>query len=238
MLECRKIRLRAGEKHLFNLDELYLEKGLYALVGRNGTGKSTFLNALIGENTLAQGEIKINQSDLKDLPTGQLAQAISIVRSQSTVFGEHTAADVLMLGRIPYQGMLSKASNTDRHKVNEVINLLQIVSLKNRIFNTLSDGEKQLVMIGRALVQDTPIILLDEPTAFLDLVNRNQLMQILKSICEKTEKLIIFSTHHVDVIEQYCDGLLLISDGEMIFTEDQIQFIPQIETAFSIKLKL
>jgi iron complex transport system ATP-binding protein len=163
------------QKPRLQVSNLDLKSGLWALIGRNGSGKSTFLNAISGINSKFEGEITIGTRKQLSISPQDIAKKIAVVFSRSQVFGNHTALDVLYLGRIPFQGVFSKLSDYDNDKVKEVVELLRIESLIEKQFSVLSDGEKQLVMIGRALVQDTEIILLDEPTAFLDVVNRKKL---------------------------------------------------------------
>ncbi|MBN4073033.1 ABC transporter ATP-binding protein [Crocinitomix catalasitica] len=215
MLNCKNIVLSAGSKQLFKLKDLSLETGLVALVGRNGSGKSTFLRSILNDHDNYEGSISLNGKAVKDYAKSELAKIISVVYTRAEVFGNHTVADVLILGRIPQQGLFSRNSKKDRELVSKVMEQLDLTSLKNSAYHSLSDGEKQLVMIGRALVQDSSVILMDEPAAFLDLVNRVKLIQILKEISQTSGKLIIFSTHHIDILDQYCDRLLLIADKEL-----------------------
>ena len=214
MLECRDISIQAGHKFLFSCDQLVLVKGLYALVGRNGSGKSTFLSAIMGELEV-KGEIELADVLLKEHSSSKLSTLVSIVRSRPVLYGEYKVNDILMLGRLPYQGMLAIPSKEDKEAVQQIAADLGINEFLDRDYNTLSDGEKQLVMVGRAMVQDTPIILLDEPTAFLDLVNRFELLKHLRKLSDEKNKLIVFSTHHVEILPKFCDGVLLISDQRL-----------------------
>jgi iron complex transport system ATP-binding protein len=234
LLDLENIAVRVNNRELFRLDHVALKNGVFALVGRNGSGKSTFLRTLLGEHALYTGKIELNGSELKLISKSERAKLISVVYSKPGVFGQHTVDEVLLLGRLPYQALFAKPSDHDRTAVEHVKVMLEIGTFSDRPFNSLSDGEKQLVMIGRALVQDTPVLVLDEPGAFLDLVNRHRLSALLKKIAADTGKLIIYSTHHIDLLEQECDGVLLISDGRMRQLSDRTAFVPEIKKTFGL----
>jgi iron complex transport system ATP-binding protein len=231
LIATQNIKLFLGkEKPKLAIDNLELTSGLWALVGRNGAGKSTFLTALSGVNPNFEGEFFINSKPQKSISPQQMAKNIAVVFSKSEVFGNHTALDILFLGRIPYQGLFSKVIKVDELKVTEIVELLHLEPLIHKKFSVLSDGEKQLVMIGRALVQNTKIILLDEPTAFLDVVNRKKIVNTLAILSK--EKLIIFSTHNIDLIEQFCDGILIIQRNKLNLVNEKLEFNNQLEIVF------
>ena len=231
MIVTQDIKLFLGkEKPKLTVDNLELTSGLWALVGRNGAGKSTFLTALSGVHPNFEGEFLINSKPQKSISSQQMAKNVAVVFSKTEVFGKHTALDILHLGRIPYQGLFSKVTKLDELKVTEIVELLHLESLIHKKFSVLSDGEKQLVMIGRALVQDTKIILLDEPTAFLDVVNRKKIVNTLATLSK--EKLIIFSTHNIDLIEQFCDGILIIHYNKLNLVSEKLEFNNQLEIVF------
>lgn len=235
MLELTNIALKAGNKKLFELSSLRLDNGLIALVGRNGSGKSTFLRMILGDHKNFSGSVLINNKKDNEITSSVRAQLISVVYTKPEIFGNHTVHEVLLLGRIPYQNIFAQINEVDLQKVKQIAALLEIEELLESNFSILSDGEKQLVMIGRALVQDTPIVLLDEPAAFLDLVNRYKLAQILKRIVSETNKLIIYSTHHVDLLDDYCKGVLLITDNQMEYLTESNLFAATIKEKFGIK---
>lgn len=234
MLNLSNIEIRVSDRSLFKLAELNLTNGLVALVGRNGTGKSTFLRTILGEHQNYLGDIKINGFELSKISKEEKAKLISVVYSKPEIFGHHTVREVLLLGRLPYQNLFAKVTEQDILVVEKNIALLNLDDFADKEFSILSDGEKQMVMIGRALVQDTPIILLDEPGAFLDVVNRYKLSDVLKKIVTETNKLIIYSTHHIDLLESHCSGVLLIANSEMKFLKDSNQFLPEIKRTFGL----
>lgn len=234
MLDLTNIEIRVSDRSLFTLSNLKLTGGLVALVGRNGTGKSTFLRTILGEHQNYSGEIKLNNLELSKISKSEKAKLISVVYSKPEIFGNHTVREVLLLGRLPYQNFLAKVTEQDLLEVEKNISLLELQNFADKEFSILSDGEKQLVMIGRALVQNTSVILLDEPGAFLDVVNRYKLSDVLKKIVEETNKLIIYSTHHIDLLESHCTGVLLISDNEMKLLSESNKFLPEIKRTFGI----
>ena len=234
MLECKDISIQAGNKFLFSCSQLVLVKGMYALIGRNGSGKSTFLSTILGENELKEGVVELADTPITELSPSKMSTTISIVRSRPLLYGDYRVGDILLLGRIPYQGMLAIPSKEDNEIIEDVSDRLGLTDFLEREYNSLSDGEKQLVMVGRAMVQDTPVILLDEPTAFLDLVNRIELLKHLKTLAEEKNKLIIFSTHHVEILSKFCDGIMLISDQELNLINDSSKFETEIAKAFGV----
>jgi iron complex transport system ATP-binding protein len=234
LLKFKEIDILAGDKYLFKIDSLEVNNGLVALVGRNGSGKSTFIKTLLRDIEYQNGSISLDDVELKNFERHFLAKKMSVVYSRPQVFGEYNVKDILMLGRIPYQNIMSKVSKTDEEKVEEIISKMNLTSLQHQNFDLLSDGEKQLVMIARAFIQDTKVILLDEPAAFLDLVNRFELIKLLRKLASEEEKLIIFSTHHVDVLEDYCDAVLLIENKSMVHITERNLFVSSINKAFKL----
>lgn len=234
MLNFKDLYITVGNRNLVQVNSLELKEGMFALVGRNGAGKSTFFNAIIGQHSSFSGEIQLLGKNVLDYSARERAKAIAIVYTKSTLFGNHSGREVLLLGRLPYQNAFAKTTHKDHQKINEIIAELEIESFVDREFARLSDGQKQLIMIGRALAQETRIILLDEPGAFLDLVNRHKLMQVLLKIGKKMDKLVIFSTHEIGFLPKVCSGVLLIEDENMRLLENSDHFIAEISASFGI----
>lgn len=196
---------------------LRLEPGrLVCLLGSNGAGKSTLMRTLAGLQPALAGEILINGQLLADLKPSELAQKLSLVLTDRVDTGNLTAREVVTLGRTPYTGWLGSLSADDHRKIAESIDAAGISSLLDRHLHQLSDGEKQKVMLARALAQDTPLILLDEPTAHLDLPNRVEMMRLLHTLARETRKAILLSTHELDLALQTADELWLMhADGSL-----------------------
>ncbi len=235
MLIFKQLIISTHEKRiLFKAEDIELEAGIVALVGRNGAGKSTLFKTIMGLHALQEGRIDIEGKDIRTHRRDELAKKVAIVFSKSTVFGNHTGRDLLYLGRLPYQNMFSKRTAVDNQIVDQIIELLDLSDFVDREFMQMSDGEKQLMMIGRAMAQDTPIILLDEPNAFLDLVNRHRVMKVLQKIGNEARKLVLFSTHEIDFLPQICQSVLLIEEGNLLQIKEKDQFISKIHTSFGL----
>jgi iron complex transport system ATP-binding protein len=186
---------------------------LICLLGPNGSGKSTLLRTLAGLQPPLRGSIKITGADTHKLKPAQLAKKISLVLTDSVKNSNLTAYSLVALGRYPYSNWLGILSEADKAIITRAIEAAQIESLLNRKVATLSDGEGQKVMLARALAQDTPLMMLDEPTAHLDLPSRIQLMRLLHQLARQTNKGILVSTHELDLALQVADQVWLLQTG-------------------------
>lgn len=169
------------------------------LVGRNGTGKSTMLRTIAGIHEPLGGTVNLDGSPMASLSANSRARRVSMVFSPRNVTRNLTVLELVELGRIPYTGRLGKMSGSDRAIVQEAIDSCGLVDLQHKKLNSVSDGEMQKAMIARALAQDTQLMLLDEPTAYLDLGNKIAITELLARLCEEKEKTVIFSSHDLPV---------------------------------------
>ncbi|TLU98228.1 ABC transporter ATP-binding protein [Dyadobacter luticola] len=189
---------------------------LVCLLGSNGSGKSTLMRTLAGLQPALDGNIKIGQKLLAELPPEELARKLSLVLTERIEVGNLTAREIITLGRTPYTGWLGILNVQDREKIDEAVSLTHVEDLLEKRAHQLSDGERQKVMVARALAQDTDLILLDEPTAHLDLPNRIEMMNLLHDLARTTGKAILLSTHELDLALQTADYLWLLKhDGEV-----------------------
>lgn len=183
---------------------------LTCLLGANGIGKSTLLRTLIAFQPKLSGKIFIYDKEIEKYTEKELANLISVVLTEKFDIKNMTSYELISLGRSPYTGFWGKLSYEDKKRIDEAISLVKIQKLSSRMIDTLSDGERQKVMIAKALAQDTPIILLDEPTAFLDFPSKVEIMQLLHRLSRKTNKTIFLSTHDLELALQIADKIWLM----------------------------
>ncbi|SDG95608.1 iron complex transport system ATP-binding protein [Dyadobacter soli] len=191
---------------------------LVCLLGSNGAGKSTLMRTLSGLQPALAGEIRIDERPLQTLKPVELAQKLSLVLTDRIDAGNLNAREVVALGRTPYTDWLGSLTRDDHSKIAQSIEQTGIAPLLDRHMHQLSDGERQKVMLARALAQDTPLILLDEPTAHLDLPNRVEMMRLLHTLARDTRKAILLSTHELDLALQTADELWLMHPNGTIMT--------------------
>ncbi|MBL1281521.1 MAG: ABC transporter ATP-binding protein [Fluviicola sp.] len=196
---------------LLQVENFTLQKGeLYFLIGKNGSGKSTFLKTISGQLSPISGRAFLNEKLSTEIPFRDLPKTVSFVSSHFPIVDFLKVEDFIALGRNSHTSYFGKLQASDSQVINSTIKRLQISHLIGRFTSELSDGEKQLVAIAKALVQETPIILLDEPTAFLDYSNKTLVLETLKRISVEMEKCIILSSHDLDMsLEMNCPFLVV-----------------------------
>ena len=187
---------------------------LTCLLGANGVGKSTLLRTLSAFQPKTTGEIIIEGRELSTYTDKELSRRIGVVLTEKPDVRNMTVRELVSLGRSPYTGFWGTYSKEDLQIVDEAISLVGIEALSRRMVHTLSDGERQKVMIAKALAQQTPVIYLDEPTAFLDYPSKVEVLQLLRRISRTAGKIIFLSTHDVELALQLADTIWLMSRGE------------------------
>lgn len=237
------IALGYGQRTLLDDASARIGAGtLTALLGRNGTGKSTLLRAIAGLGNPVSGTIRLCDRDVSLLPPRERAATVSFVATDKVRIANLACEEVVALGRAPYTDWIGRLQEADRAAVTRALRLTGMETFAPKSMDTLSDGECQRIMIARALAQDTPVILLDEPTAFLDLPNRYELCMLLRRLARDEGKCVLFSTHDLDIALSLCDTVALIDTPalhhlpadqmahsgliERLFTGDGIVFDP------------
>jgi iron complex transport system ATP-binding protein len=196
---------------------LNLKKGeLIALIGANGIGKSTLLRTLIGIQPTLSGNVILNGKNINEYDSISFAQNLSIVLTEKLPPSNLTVFEIIALGRQPYTNWLGNLSDNDISKINEAMELTQITSLAEKKHYEISDGQLQKVLVARALAQDTPLIILDEPTTHLDLLHKVSLFKLLKKLAKETKKCILFSTHDIDMAIQISDEMIIMTDENVV----------------------
>ena len=196
---------------------------LTCLLGQNGIGKSTLLRTLSAFQPKLAGTISINGTDLDTYSERQLAKTIGVVLTERPDVQQMTVEEMVAMGRSPYTGFWGRLTADDHRIVGESIALVGIEALSARLVSTLSDGERQKVMIAKALAQQTPVIFLDEPTAFLDYPSKVEMLLLLRRISREARKTIFLSTHDLELALQVADTLwLMTTDGLHIGTAREL----------------
>lgn len=189
---------------------------LVALIGRNGSGKSTLLRAIAGLGAIQGGTIGIGAvADVASASSAQMARTVALVTTERVRVSNLSCADVVAMGRAPFTNWLGHMQPDDRQAVARALEQVGMTEFASRAINSLSDGEMQRIMLARALAQDTPVILLDEPTGFLDVTNRRSVTSLLASLAAEAGKTIVFSTHEIELAMTYATRIMLLAPPQL-----------------------
>lgn len=199
---------------------------LVCLLGPNGAGKSTLLRTLCGFQPPIEGTVTISGSDITTMSAAEVARLVSVVLTDRPLTPSLTAAEMVGMGRAPYTGFWGRLSDNDHRLVSEAMQTVGVDSLATRRMGQLSDGERQKVMIAKALAQHTPVIVLDEPTAFLDYPSKVAVMKTLARLAHDESKTILMSTHDLELAAQLGDELMEIENKHIRkITADEVSRI-------------
>lgn len=205
-------------KTVANNIDFSMEPGqLCAIVGINGIGKSTLLRTLGKLQPKLSGEITINGKALELRSSFELAKTLSFVLTEQPASKNLTVQELIALGRQPYTNWIGTLTTEDKRQVEESLSSFLLEDLRHNKCHELSDGQLQRVLIARAMAQDTPLILLDEPTTHLDLYHKVQILKLLQQLAHTKQKTIIFTTHEIDLAIQLADKILILDGKENPF---------------------
>ena len=194
------------------------EGSLVALLGMNGAGKSTLLRALTGDTQPLAGTLLYDGRDASSMSIIDRARFMGLVSTERVAAGGLTVTELVEMGRQPYTGFLGRLSRHDHQVVAHAIESVGMTHKANEYIASLSDGERQKCMIARALAQETPVIVLDEPTAFLDVASRIETMQLLSDLAHSQGKAVLLSSHDISQSIMKCDELWLITHDREVIT--------------------
>ncbi len=238
-------KAKSGSNKIVKPDiSVYALKGeLVALIGGNGVGKSTLLRTIAGFQPPLAGDALVKGQRVDEYRESELALTMSFVSTENIRVPNLTVFDLVSLGRYPYTNWFGKLLDEDRHIVEEAIHAVGLQGYENRAINFISDGERQKAMIARTLAQDTDLIVLDEPTAFLDLSNKYEIVHILHQLVRLKGKTVLFSTHDLTTAIAESDRIWLMLDRSVeqgapedlilngsfssLFKNDQLYFDPE-----------
>ena len=225
---------------------LTLEQGqLVALLGPNGSGKSTLLRTLAGLQPALGGQIFVNGVDVSPMSPAERAKQQALVLAESETLDASTVLDIVALGRYPYTSFLGRLTDVDKTIIQQSLESVGLLStlnskllytLNSTLYTSLSTGNQSRVLIAKALAQQTPIILLDEPTAHLDLPGRVQLFELLQRLAHEQQKLILISTHELNLALRCSDHILLLSDAVQYATPTELSASKALNSAFNMNI--
>ncbi len=217
IIRTDKLNVGYGRKAVVTDINIALLAGQFVcLLGPNGSGKSTILKTLVRMLQPLGGEVYLNDENITGLNNQDIARTTAVVLTDPITAGLLTVYDIVMLGRHPHTGFLGKPTASDNQKVFEALKMVNADNLVQRYFTELSDGEKQKVMLARALAQEPKLIVLDEPTSHLDARHRIEVMLILRQLAQEKGVTVIASLHEIDLAMKACDVAILIKDERIL----------------------
>jgi len=216
MLTARNLLVKFGERPVLRSVSFKVPRGsVLGIIGPNGAGKTTLIRALSGVLPLAAGQVEIDGHPLDRLSAGDRARRVAVVPQAPQLPPAVTGLEMVQLGRTPYLNFLGRLGPLDDQPVRRALERAQALDLADRRLGELSGGEQQRLMLARALAQEAPVLLLDEPTTHLDLQYQIGLLQAVKDLAEQDGLTVVMALHDLNMIGRYADRIGLIVDGEL-----------------------
>lgn len=239
--QTKKMAVGYHGKTLIRDIDMDIQKGeIITLIGPNGAGKSTILKSITRQLKLLGGEVYFNDASLLKMSYKELSSKMAVVLTERIKTELMTCHDIVATGRYPYTGRLGILSKEDEEKVDEALRAVHAENLGNRDFNAISDGQRQRVLLARAICQEPEIIILDEPTSFLDIRHKLELLSILENMAREKQITVIMSLHEIDLAQKVSDKIVCVKGDtishfgtpETIFKEDIIRELYEIEQGY------
>src|SRR5512138_229374 len=216
MLKIENLTVSYGKRRVVRGASLRVASGeVLALIGPNGSGKSTLIRAVSGVIPIESGTVEVDGRRLSELSTMERARYLAVVPQARNMPPAFSVYETVLLGRTPYLGWLGRAGEPDHARVRYALEHTQLASLADRLVGELSGGEQQLVLLGRALAQDTPVLLLDEPTTHLDLQHQEQLIHLVRELAVEHHLAVLMVLHDLNLASLYADRVSLLVEGEI-----------------------
>lgn len=206
---------KEGKQILNGIDALIKKGGFYGILGPNGSGKTSFIRHILGLLSVSEGEILIENKEINEYKRKEIATLLSFVPQNTNLDAAFTVYDIVMMGRAPHQGKFASVSKKDKEIVEEAMKFTNCDKFRDKSFLNLSGGEAQRVVTARAIAQQTPYLILDEPISHLDIRYQMELMQCLKKLNEERQTTIIAVLHDLNLAYSYCKDILLMKDGNV-----------------------
>lgn len=235
MIEFKNLTIGNSAPLLVDQTLQFAPRTLTALIGRNGSGKSTLLRVMAGAQKAMKGQVTIDGLNPATASVSELAHKVAVVNTDTVKIRNLTCRQLVGMGRAPLTGLFGRLYSHDLKAVDDALADVGMTDLALRQVTEISDGEMRRVMIARALVQDTPVILLDEPTSFLDVPGRYEICRLLARLAHIHGKTIVYSTHELEPALKYADAVALLADLSLLMLPpDEIRVNQQFKSLFEI----
>jgi iron complex transport system ATP-binding protein len=217
MLNIHSITVNYGETEILKNLSLKIQAGeVVSLIGPNGAGKTTLMRAISGVLPLQSGSVEIDNDDLTTMSISDRARLLAVVPQARRLPPEYSVRQAVLMGRTPYLGWLGNLSKHDYDRANWALERTQISEFAERRVDKLSGGEQQLVLVARALAQDSPVVLLDEPTAHLDLRHQATILDLVHDLARERGLAVLMSLHDLNLVSLFSDNIALLGEGRIL----------------------
>ena len=215
-IQLSELNVGYGKTVVLNDVNITIEKGqIVCLIGANGAGKSTVLKTIVGQLKKLGGAVYLNGNDKDDMSEEDVAKTVSMVMTERIHPELMTCFDVVATGRYPYTGRLGFLDDRDKAAINEAIDMVGAGKIKDKDFSKISDGQRQRIMLARAICQDADVMILDEPTSFLDLQYKLDILKVIKKIAATKQVAVLMSIHELEFVPAVADKVIGIAGDEV-----------------------